>query len=225
MQSCFVKSCVPALKLICVLFFKLYLFYNDYETSYRTYIDHARWHRCLRSDGLRVGGNRSARRKPTCLTLTWFDIFFILVGDEKAEEAIRDALQDVNDRIVEEMRTKGPLNFAESRTDNTLTPMSRSNTTVTEYQLQGLSRSRAEIAKMQTELGPRFRADYARTPAAQSEYSSMLIPDDDGDFSLSETPDLNIDLERLRTDSTIFGSSFDVRDNIRSETFVSGKLN
>ena len=47
---------------------KLYLFYNDYETSYTLYINHARWHRCLRSDGLRVGENRSARRKPTCLT-------------------------------------------------------------------------------------------------------------------------------------------------------------
>ena len=47
---------------------KLYLFYNDYETSYTTYINHARWHRCLRSDGLRVGGNRSTRKKPTCLT-------------------------------------------------------------------------------------------------------------------------------------------------------------
>ena len=34
---------------------KLYLFYIDYETSYTTYINHARWHRCLRSDGLRVG--------------------------------------------------------------------------------------------------------------------------------------------------------------------------
>ena len=40
--------------------FKLYYFYNDYVTSYTTYINHARWHRCLRSDGLRVGGNRSA---------------------------------------------------------------------------------------------------------------------------------------------------------------------
>lgn len=147
----------------------------------------------------------------------------LCVGDEKAEQAIREALQDVNDRIVEEMRTRGPLNFAESRTDNTLTPLSRSNTTVTEYQLQGLSRSRAEIARMQAELGPRFRADYAKTPAAQSEYSSILIPDDDGDISLTDTPDLNIDLERLRTESTIFGSSLDLRDQIRSETFVSGK--
>ena len=51
-----------------VSFLKLYLFYNDYETSYKTYINHARWHRCLRSDGLRVGGNRSAQRKPTCVT-------------------------------------------------------------------------------------------------------------------------------------------------------------
>ena len=51
-----------------VLRVKLYLFLNDYETSYTTYINYARWHRCLRLDGLRVGGNRSARRKPTCLT-------------------------------------------------------------------------------------------------------------------------------------------------------------
>ena len=49
--------------------FKLYLFYNDYETSYTTtYINHARRHRCLLSDGLCVGGNRSTWRKPTCLT-------------------------------------------------------------------------------------------------------------------------------------------------------------
>ena len=43
--------------------YKLYLFYKDYETSYTTYINHARWHRCLRSDILRVGGNRSARKE------------------------------------------------------------------------------------------------------------------------------------------------------------------
>ena len=48
--------------------FKLHLFYNDYETSYTTYINHTRWHRCLCLDGLRVGGNRSTWRKPTCLT-------------------------------------------------------------------------------------------------------------------------------------------------------------
>ena len=47
---------------------KLYLFYNNYKTNYTTYINHARCYRCLRSDGLRVGGNRSTRRKPTCLT-------------------------------------------------------------------------------------------------------------------------------------------------------------
>ena len=49
---------------------KHYLFYNDYETSYTTYIKHSRWYRCLRSDGLCVGGNRSAKRKPT--RLTWW---------------------------------------------------------------------------------------------------------------------------------------------------------
>ena len=48
--------------------FNQYLFYNDYEKSYTTYINHARWYWCLCSGGLRVGGNRSVRRKPTCLT-------------------------------------------------------------------------------------------------------------------------------------------------------------
>ena len=38
-------------------FVKTYLFYNDYETSYTTYINHDHWHRCLPLDGLRVGGN------------------------------------------------------------------------------------------------------------------------------------------------------------------------
>ena len=42
-----------------------YLFHNDYETSYTTYINHARWHRCVRSCGLRVRENKSTRRKPT----------------------------------------------------------------------------------------------------------------------------------------------------------------
>jgi len=44
--------------------FKLDLFYNYHETSYILYINHARWHRCLCSDGLLVGGNRSTQRKP-----------------------------------------------------------------------------------------------------------------------------------------------------------------
>ena len=44
---------------------KIYLFYNDYKTSYTTYINRARWHQYLHSDGLRVGGNRNTRRKPT----------------------------------------------------------------------------------------------------------------------------------------------------------------
>lgn len=154
-------------------------------------------------------------------------MFINVVGDEKAEDAIREALQDVNDRIVEEMRTKGPMNFPESRSDNFMTPISRDNTTISEYQMQGLSRSRAEIARMQANFGHRCRADYAKTPAAQSEYSSILIPEDDGDVSLTDTVgdvnDLNLDLERLRTESTLFGSSIDLRDHIRSETFVSAK--
>ncbi|KAL4229383.1 hypothetical protein ACF0H5_012422 [Mactra antiquata] len=152
-----------------------------------------------------------------------------LQGDEKAEDAIREALQDVNDRIVEEMRTKGPLNFPpDSRSDNFTSSMSRDHSTLTDYQMQGLSRSRAEIAKRHAELGYRCRADYAKTPAAVSEYSSIIIPDDDGDVSLTDTVgdhnELTLDLERLRTESTMFGSSVDLRDYIRSETFVSGKV-
>ena len=46
----------------------LYLFYYDYKTSYTFYINHASWHRSLSSSGLRVWGNRSPRRKLTCLT-------------------------------------------------------------------------------------------------------------------------------------------------------------
>ena len=48
-------SIITSLSKSCLLKkFKLYLFYTDYETSYTTYINHARWHRCLRSDGLHV---------------------------------------------------------------------------------------------------------------------------------------------------------------------------
>ena len=136
-------------------------------------------------------------------------------------------MQDVNDRIVEEMRTKGPLNYPpETRSDAFTTPLSRNSTTLTDFQLMGLSRSRAQIAKMEAELGYRCRADYAKTPAVQSEYSSIYIPDDDGTVSLADTAAdtnyLNLDLERLRTESTLLGSSIDLRDHIRSETFVSG---
>ena len=118
------------------------------------------------------------------------------------------------------------MNFpADARSDAFLTPISRDNSSLAGYQYQGLSRSRAEIARMQAELGFRCRADYAKTPAAVSDYSSIIIPDDDGSMSLTETEydGLQLDLERMRTTSTIFGSSLDLRDNIRAESFVSGK--
>jgi len=44
-----------------------FIYFTTITKQRTTYINHARWHRCLRSDGLRVGGNRSARRKLTCL--------------------------------------------------------------------------------------------------------------------------------------------------------------
>ena len=46
---------------------KCFLVYLFYETHYTTYVNHARLYRCLRSGGLRVWGNSSARRKPNCL--------------------------------------------------------------------------------------------------------------------------------------------------------------
>ena len=60
-----------------IYFYFLYFYFIFLNFIYFTTItkqviqhNHAHWHRCLRTDGLRVGGNRSAWRKPTCLT-TW----------------------------------------------------------------------------------------------------------------------------------------------------------
>jgi len=74
-------------------FFKLYLFYNYYETSYTTF-NHARWHRCLRPDSLRVGGNRSARRNPTCLT--WYLLVYCLVPLSTALIHVIDEFKNMN---------------------------------------------------------------------------------------------------------------------------------
>ena len=41
------------IRYICFSYFKLYLFLQRLRTRYTTYINRARWHRCLRSDGLR----------------------------------------------------------------------------------------------------------------------------------------------------------------------------
>ena len=45
-----------------------------YKTSYTTYINHAHWHRCLRSSGLRVGGNLST----WYIKVAWFSLPGIL---------------------------------------------------------------------------------------------------------------------------------------------------
>lgn len=95
-------------------------------------------------------------------------------GDTKAETAIRDALNDVNDKIVEELKTR--------------------------------SRSQADFT--------RSRADYAKSRAEWSDYSSIYIPEDDGDVSLTETgydtENLQLELDRLRSDldTAMFGSQF-----------------
>ena len=59
-KTVLVKPC-PDLLIDMSVAFKHYLFYNNYKTSYTPYINHARWHRCSRFGGLRVGGNRSTR--------------------------------------------------------------------------------------------------------------------------------------------------------------------
>ena len=62
--------CIP----ICIIprlftfLFKHCLFDKDYEINYITCTHHSYWHFCLRSYGLCVAGNQSARRKPTCAT-------------------------------------------------------------------------------------------------------------------------------------------------------------
>ncbi|XP_060070135.1 outer dynein arm-docking complex subunit 4-like [Ylistrum balloti] len=102
-------------------------------------------------------------------------------GDNKAEAAIRDALNDVNDKIVEELKTR--------------------------------SRSQADFT--------RSRADYAKSRAEWSDYSSIYIPEDDGDVSLTETgydtENLQLELDRLRSDldTAMFGSIAQLQDGGR----------
>lgn len=91
-------------------------------------------------------------------------------GDSKAEGAIREALQDVNLRIVEEMK------------------------------------------RNQQEFMSRNRADYAKSRAEMSDYSSIYIPEDDGDVSLTatgyDTDNLHLDLDQMRSEmeTSMFGS-------------------
>ncbi|XP_061171291.1 outer dynein arm-docking complex subunit 4-like [Saccostrea echinata] len=104
-------------------------------------------------------------------------------GDVKAEEAVTEAIKDVNTKIIEEMKT--------SRGDH-----SRSE--------RGFPRSRADFSDKMS-YNPRSRAEW-------SDYSSIFIPDDDGDVSLTETgydtDNLHLDLDQLRGDfeTSLFGS-------------------
>lgn len=114
-------------------------------------------------------------------------------GDNKAEEAITEALNDVNTKMIEEMRT--------ARGDH-----SRSE--------RGYPRSRAEYSDKYT-YNPRSRAEW-------SDYSSIFIPDDDGDVSLTETgydtDNLHLDLDQLRGDleTSLFGSQAALRSERHS---------
>ncbi|XP_021376018.1 tetratricopeptide repeat protein 25-like isoform X2 [Mizuhopecten yessoensis] len=112
-------------------------------------------------------------------------------GDNKAETAIRDALNDVNDKIVEELKTR--------------------------------SRSQADLT--------RSRAEYAKSRTEWSDYSSIYIPEDDGDVSLTETgydtENLQLELDRLRSDldTAMFGSFAQLQENGRkSGGHVSSEL-
>lgn len=98
-------------------------------------------------------------------------------GDSKAEGAIREALQDVNLRIVEEMK------------------------------------------RNQQEFMSRNRADYAKSRAEMSDYSSIYIPEDDGDVSLTatgyDTDNLHLDLDQMRSEMET--SMFDSVARINSD--------
>mgnify|MGYP000317226318 CR=1 FL=1 len=41
--------------------YKLFIFYNDYETSYTTYTNHSSWFQCSRPCALRVEGIRAPK--------------------------------------------------------------------------------------------------------------------------------------------------------------------
>lgn len=63
-------------------------------------------------------------------------------------------------------------------------------------ELKSRSKSQAEFT--------RSRADYAKSRAEWSDYSSIYIPEDDGDVSLTETgydtENIQLELDRLRSD-------------------------
>lgn len=110
-------------------------------------------------------------------------------GDTKAEGAIREALQDVNLRIVEEMK------------------------------------------RNQQEFMSRNRADYAKSRAEMSDYSSIYIPEDDGDVSLTETgydtDNLHLDLDQMRSEmeTSMFGSVANLRSERTSRNEMGSMLN
>lgn len=79
---------------------------------------------------------------------------------------------------------------------------------------RGYPRSRAEYSDKYT-YNPRSRAEW-------SDYSSIFIPDDDGDVSLTETgydtDNLHLDLDQLRGDleTSLFGSQAALRSERHS---------
>ncbi|KAK3577960.1 hypothetical protein CHS0354_020799 [Potamilus streckersoni] len=148
-----------------------------------------------------------------------------LQGDEQAEEAVREALMDVNERIQEDMRGKGNFDHPGVLRAEQLSRSTVSEDYNSSLARQGLTRSRLEIMKMHEQVGYRNRADYAKPRGDMSDYSSIYIPDDDGTISLTETvydhDILQLDLERLKTNSTLFGSQFDTRDSVHTDRFIS----
>ncbi|KAK3106467.1 hypothetical protein FSP39_020556 [Pinctada imbricata] len=104
-------------------------------------------------------------------------------GDIKAEEAITEAIHDVNDKIMDELKSaRGEISRSE----------------------RGYNKSRGDFSGKFSH-NPRSRAEW-------SDYSSIFIPEDDGDVSLTETgydtDYLHLDLDQLRSDwdTSTFGS-------------------
>ena len=87
-----------------------------------------------------------------------------------------------------------------------------------------------EMKRNQQEFMSRNRADYAKS-RAESEYSSIYIPEDDGDVSLTETgydtDNLHLDLDQMRSEmeTSMFGSVANLRSERTSRNEMGSMMN
>lgn len=87
------------------------------------------------------------------------------------------------------------------------------------------------MKRNQQEFMSRNRADYAKSRAEMSDYSSIYIPEDDGDVSLTETgydtDNLHLDLDQMRSEmeTSMFGSVANLRSERTSRNEMGSMLN